>query len=297
MKIFIAILGLIILLPCTTSRAARGQTSKSSKPMAVLLVDTDDSCRLTVDDQDEGVITPDQSKKINVGLGDHIVKCVIEKAPDLMWRKVVEVKSSEQVAAMVALKALHIQYDQAVGQAQQQKDQATAAKERAAAEEKEETKHNDLLQARNNLIGTWQREEKGHLGRQTACGEYTMETSSAIILKVFGGIGSLPDVLTVQETTKHHVRKSNGKTCKVTLDRDNTETARGNIKVTLNQPIIIDTRCEDCEDSLAIERVPATRPEDIFSTGEITVINGKKISIDWRAGGRYSGKMEYDKVE
>lgn len=121
----------------TTTHAAQSQTKKPVASTTILLVDTDDSCRLTVDDQDEGVITPDQSKKIKVGLGDHIVKCVVENAPDLVWRKVVVAKSSEQAAAIVALKALHIQYDQAVGQAQQQKQQAAAAEQKRETDEKE----------------------------------------------------------------------------------------------------------------------------------------------------------------
>jgi hypothetical protein len=79
---------------------------------------------LTVDDQDEGILTPAQSKKISVGFGDHIVKCVVEGTPDLMWRKLVQVKNTEQVAAMIGLKALHVQYDDAVRQVQQQKENA-----------------------------------------------------------------------------------------------------------------------------------------------------------------------------
>jgi hypothetical protein len=132
----------------------------SRKLTAVMLVDTDDACRLTVDDQDEGVVTPAQSKKINVGLGDHIVKCVVENFPDLMWRKIVEVKSSDQVAAMVQLKALHIQYDQAVGQAQQQKEQAAAAKETVAAAEQKRKSDDAQFPEKffTQVKGTWRRE-------------------------------------------------------------------------------------------------------------------------------------------
>lgn len=122
---------LLVPLLCTTIQATYGQGKKPVPPTTVLLVDTDDSCRLTVDDEDEGVITPDKSQKIIVGLGDHIVKCVVESIPDLVWRKVVTTKSSEQAAAIVALKALHMQYDQAVGKVQEGKQQTEAAEEKA----------------------------------------------------------------------------------------------------------------------------------------------------------------------
>jgi hypothetical protein len=276
-----------------TKSSTSGTTQKGGKT-TTLLVDTDDACRLTVDDIDEGVVTPDHAKKIDVGLGDHIVKCVIEGAPDLMWRKAVEAKSSEQVVAIVALKALHIQYDQAVGQVQQQKEKATAAQEQAAAaEEKRKTQQTQFLQARDNLIGTWQ---WGETLTSAKCGGQIRLTLERI-LKVSGGIGSTPDVLTVQDTTEWHYRYFDSRTCKVTSERTRPEHARGNIKVRLDQPSVIGLRCEDCIDSEAPESIPATRPDDILASGEITPINGKKISIDWEAGGRIQGKEEYEKVE
>jgi hypothetical protein len=147
---------LLLPLLCTLS-AAQGQTRKPAPQTTALLVDTDDSCRLTVDDQDEGVLMPAQPKKINIGMGDHIVKCVIENIPDLVWRKVVEAKSSEQVAAMVALKAVHNQYDQAVALAQQQKDKAAEAKQQAAASE--EKRKSDAVHLPEDLFaqlkGVW----------------------------------------------------------------------------------------------------------------------------------------------
>jgi hypothetical protein len=93
---------------------------------ATLLVDTDDSCRLLLDGADQGVINPDRSKKIEVGFGEHVVKCTIETVPDLVWRKAIVVKTADQIAALVALKALHIQYDQAVAQ----RNQAATAQEK-----------------------------------------------------------------------------------------------------------------------------------------------------------------------
>lgn len=52
---------------CILAGAADAQTeAKSALPTSLILVDTDDSCRLMVDDVDEGIITPDQSKKVRV---------------------------------------------------------------------------------------------------------------------------------------------------------------------------------------------------------------------------------------
>jgi hypothetical protein len=99
---------------------------QSATKGAVLLVDTDDTCRLVLDDEDKGVITPAQSQKFTVSLGEHILKCAIESAPDLVWRKVIQVKDSSQVAAAISLKALHLQYDQAITKAKNERD-ATAA--------------------------------------------------------------------------------------------------------------------------------------------------------------------------
>jgi len=106
---------------------SHGQT-KSVPPAhtAALLVDTDDPCRLALDGVDQGVLTPDQAKRLEVPFGEHVLKCSIEAVPDLVWRKVIEVKSSDQVAALVALKALHIQYNQAIVQ----RNQAAAAQEK-----------------------------------------------------------------------------------------------------------------------------------------------------------------------
>jgi outer membrane protein len=101
-------------------------TSGGPGRAGVLLVDTDDACRLVLDGQDQGVVKPDQAKRISVNLGDHILKCTIEGIPDLVWRKVIEVKNSEQVAALISLKALHIQYEEAVAKLEKEKNQPTA---------------------------------------------------------------------------------------------------------------------------------------------------------------------------
>jgi hypothetical protein len=118
---------------------AYAQIAKPAAAGSIVMVDTDDSCRLTVDDRDEGIITPDHAKKISVGLGDHILKCGVENVPDLCWRKIVQTKKSGQTIAMITLRALHIRYEQAVAQADQRKAQseqaARAAADRAARQQ------------------------------------------------------------------------------------------------------------------------------------------------------------------
>jgi len=76
---------------------------------AVLLVDTDDACRLIVDDQQEGVLTPTHPGKVEVELGEHLVQCFVDDHPDIIWRKIIEVKDSAQVAVTVELKTIHMQ--------------------------------------------------------------------------------------------------------------------------------------------------------------------------------------------
>lgn len=116
---------------------AKPQTKpQSTKKMATLLVDADDACHLFIDNEDKGIVTPDSSSKFDVGPGEHLLKCKNDSIPDLMWRKAIEVKDTSQVVAVVSLKALHIQYEQAVTKALNQKveEEDAAAKQLAEAE-------------------------------------------------------------------------------------------------------------------------------------------------------------------
>ena len=99
-----------MLIVAVSAQAQSGQPSVDGS--ATLLVDTDDTCQLFVDDEDKGEVTPDKALKSTVGLGEHILKCKIKSAPDLVWRKVINVKDTSQVAEVVALRSLHLQYDQ-----------------------------------------------------------------------------------------------------------------------------------------------------------------------------------------
>jgi hypothetical protein len=108
--IWILVSAILIVAGFVSAQAQGGQPSVDRS--ATLLVDTDDTCQLFVDDEDKGEVTPDKALKSTVSPGDHILKCKIKSAPDLVWRKVINVKDISQVAEVVALKSLHLQYDQ-----------------------------------------------------------------------------------------------------------------------------------------------------------------------------------------
>ncbi len=150
---------------------------QSATKGAVLLVDTDDACRLLIDDEDKGLITPDKSQKFKVSLGEHILKCTVESVPDLVWRKVVEVKDSSQVAAVISLKALHVQYVQAASNVKTQKEQADAAASKQleeaeavekqqleAARRREEERAQFPQQMFEMVKGSWHGQEGGLAG-------------------------------------------------------------------------------------------------------------------------------------
>ena len=105
---------------CFTSSSVAQDTGKRRRKLGLVVVDTDDPCRLTVDGMDEGVISPTATKKLEASVGEHILKCTIEEIPVLVWRRVVNVKNSDQVAAIISLKALHMQHEEATSQRQEQ---------------------------------------------------------------------------------------------------------------------------------------------------------------------------------
>jgi tetratricopeptide (TPR) repeat protein len=113
------------------SSSAAQVTGKQQRKPGLVVVDTDDPCHLTVDGADEGVISPTATKKLEVSAGEHILKCTIEDIPDLVWRKVVDIRDSHQMAAIILLKALHMQHEGAISQGQ--KSGASIAEAKAAA--------------------------------------------------------------------------------------------------------------------------------------------------------------------
>lgn len=155
--------GFIVLLCgiAALQAGAQSKTTQSSPKTATLLVDTDDACHFFIDDQDKGTITAENSSTFNVTLGEHLLKCKNDSIPDLMWRKAIEVKDGSQVVAVVSLKSLHIQYDQAVSKAQNQKAEADAAAAKQLAEAQAEEKEREAakaaapLQVAEMLRGSW----------------------------------------------------------------------------------------------------------------------------------------------
>jgi hypothetical protein len=165
------------------STPAIPKTAKSAqrKVMPSVLLDTDDACRLSVDGEDRGMIDPSASKKVSVNIGDHAFKCVVESAPDLVWRKVVEVKGAGQVAAIISLKTVHLQHDQGIEQAKLEKERASApeqkqrAQAQAAAEAAEQKRK--LLEANKRktldrllqLQGEWHSDSKNMVNYNRLC--------------------------------------------------------------------------------------------------------------------------------
>jgi len=155
--------GTAVLLPHVSTHAQTGPQSKtqSTNKTATLLVDTDDACHLFIDDADKGTITPDASSKFTVTVGEHLLKCKNDSIPDLMWRKAIEVKGTAQVVAVVSLKALHVQYDQVVTKAKNQKEEvdSAAAKQLAEAKAEEQQREADKVEFPKRIFetvkGTW----------------------------------------------------------------------------------------------------------------------------------------------
>lgn len=156
----------------------RGQ-AQSGQPSAnqngTLLVDTDDTCQLFLDDEDKGQITPDNALKFNVGPGQHILKCKIKNIPDLVWRKVVEVKSASQVAEVVSLRASHLQYDQAAA-TKARVDQASASRQLEEAEaqlRQSQRSKGEMPHVMFELVkGNWQGVSQATVGSTTISDSY-----------------------------------------------------------------------------------------------------------------------------
>src|SRR5215510_5212133 len=132
---------------------------------ATLLVDTDDTCQLFLDDEDKGEVTPDKALKSTVSPGEHILKCKIKSAPDLVWRKVINVKDTSQVAEVVALRSLHLQYDQ---MARAKNDPANANRQLQEAETQvrlRQKAQTEMPQMMFELVkGNWQGVSQGTAG-------------------------------------------------------------------------------------------------------------------------------------
>lgn len=123
------------------------QTRQPVSKGSTLLVDTDDLYNLYIDGDDKGVQSPEQSQQLKVGPGDHILDCSIKGVPDPVWRKDISVKDSSQVAAVIALNTLHLQYDEALAKAKSQKNEADSAAARKLQEAETEEKQRKTANA------------------------------------------------------------------------------------------------------------------------------------------------------
>src|SRR5215831_14893871 len=90
---------ILLSIPLCVTFVLRASAQSGTGPQlpaksATLLVDTDDACRLFIDDVDKGVTPPESSSKFSVNLGAPLLKCKNDPIPDLLWRKAVEVKDA-----------------------------------------------------------------------------------------------------------------------------------------------------------------------------------------------------------
>ena len=158
----------------TSPSATKITKPPQKKNSPIILVDTDEACTLNVDGDDKGLISPSESKKISVTVGEHVLKCAVENEPDMVWRKVVDVKGPGQVAAMVALKSAHLQYEQSVDQARREKEKAEAAAEAVtqAAEQKRralEANKEQVLGRLRQMQGEWHSDTKDNVYYGRGC--------------------------------------------------------------------------------------------------------------------------------
>ena len=169
-----------------------------------LLVDTDDTCQLFLDDEDKGEITPDKAQKFTVGLGEHILKCKIKSTPDLVWRRVVDVQDKSQVAAVVSLRALHLQYDQAAA-AKVKNDQTNAGRQLEEAEAQIRLRQKskvEMPQVMLSLVhGNWQGVSHATVGSTTISESYqynftAIEDGRIVAYLIFGGRMRYKDTFT-----------------------------------------------------------------------------------------------------
>jgi hypothetical protein len=185
-----------------TGQAQTAQPSANQN--GTLLVDTDDTCQLFLDDEDKGEITPDKAQKFTVGLGEHILKCKIKSAPDLVWRRVVDVQDKSQVAAVVSLRALHLQYDQAAA-AKVKNDQTNAGRQLEEAEAQIRLRQKskvEMPQVMLSLVhGNWQGVSHATVGSTTISESYqynftAIEDGRIVAYLIFGGRMRYKDTFT-----------------------------------------------------------------------------------------------------
>jgi len=189
---------ILVAAICVTVGSAQGQAPNAQPPAnqtVTLLVDTDDTCQLTIDDEDKGEITPDRDMRFSVSLGQHVLKCRIRNIPDLVWRKVVDVKSTSQVAEVVALRDLHLQYNQAAA-ARVKNDLANANRQLEDAQAQVRLRQKaktEMPQAMFALVeGSWQGVSQASVGSAAISESYqyrfaSVEDGRIVAYLIFGG--------------------------------------------------------------------------------------------------------------
>jgi hypothetical protein len=189
--ILVAAIGVVVGFTSGQAQSAQQSANQSG----TLLVDTDDTCQLFLDDEDKGEITPDRAQKFTVGPGEHILKCKIRSAPDLVWRKVVDVQDSSQVAAVISLRALHLQYDQAAA-AKAKSDQASAGRQLEEAEAQIRLRQKSKVEMPQVMFalvqGNWQGVSNATVGSATISESYqynftAIEDGQIVAYLIFGG--------------------------------------------------------------------------------------------------------------
>lgn len=175
--IWIAVSAILSVGGFASARAQSGQPSVDKS--ATLLVDTDDACQLALDDEDKGEVTPDKAVKFSVGLGEHILKCKIKSVPELVWRKVINVKDASQVAEVVSLRALHLQYEQMV---KAKNDPAAVNRQLEEGETQvrlRQKAQTEMPQMMFELVkGNWQGMSQGTAGSARISGSYQYHFAS-----------------------------------------------------------------------------------------------------------------------
>src|SRR3954467_5103247 len=79
---------------------------KPAPRVAPLVIETDLACTLTVDGDDQGELPANGTKKLELSMGEHVLRAVSKEDSSVVWRKVVDVNSEARRAAVIELAPL-----------------------------------------------------------------------------------------------------------------------------------------------------------------------------------------------
>lgn len=123
-----------------------------SPKLSPLVIETDLACTVTVDGDDRGELPVNGTLKLELPLGEHVLRAVSKDDPSVVWRKVIDVSSEARRAAVIELAPMlrQLKADQTD---QQKRDAAEAARQRDDARKTEaENRRSALIQ---KLTGFW----------------------------------------------------------------------------------------------------------------------------------------------